>query len=189
MPAHAHIPDDELLQHLKAGDMRAFEHIYRRYAPELFHVCFKVLRDQAACEDLVQELFMRLWTKRHHLPVQALKPYLYRAARNNVLKAVRSNRIRVDVEHLEALVSQVSSSDRLRVRELQLRLNQGLDKLPEKCRIIFEMSRFQQLSHKEIAARLNISVKTVENQIGIALKRLRMLLRDFVYLLLLYLWY
>lgn len=180
--------DLDLLERLKHDDVQAFEQIYRKYAPNLFQAAFNILKETAICEDIIQELFMTLWTKRHDLNISNLRPYLYKATRNNVLMVVRSNQVQVNIQTLEALTSHYSSSDDLMVRELQHSLDQSLEQLPEKCRQIFQMSRFQQLSHKEIATQLNISVKTVENQIGIALKRLKVLLRDFIYLLVFFIW-
>lgn len=181
--------DYDLLERMRVGDVLAFELIYRKYASGLFQSAFNILKDTAICEDIIQELFITLWTKRESLAVNNLKSYLYRATRNNVLMYIRSNRVLIDIEELEVLCSQASSSDRLHANELKYSLNQSLEQLPEKCRKIFQMSRFQELSHKEIAKELNISVKTVENQIGIALKRLKILLKDFTYLIVFFLWY
>src|SRR5690606_3015236 len=114
------------------------------------------------------------------------KPYLYRATRNHVLMVIRSNRIQVDIDELEKLTPAYTSDEALMENQLQTTLDESLEQLPEKCRVIFHMSRFEHLSHKEIAAQLNISVKTVENQIGIALKRLKVLLSDFIYLIILF---
>lgn len=180
--------DRDLLERMKGDDVQAFEQIYRKYAPSLFHAAFNILKDTQVCEDLIQDLFISLWVKRDGLAIISLKSYLFRATKNNVLMYIRSHHVQLDISELEVLCSHVSSSDLLLTNELQDSLNQSLDQLPEKCRKIFEMSRFRQLSHKEIATELNISVKTVENQIGIALKRLKILLKDFTYLIILFLY-
>jgi len=176
--------DNELVERLKQDDNLAFELIYRRYASALYQAALQILKEPEICEDIIQELFIGLWTKRRNLNILNLKPYLYRATRNNVLMVIRSNRVQVDVDELEKLTSCYTSDDALMENQLQNSLDQSLEQLLEKCRIIFHMSRIEHLSHKEIADQLNISVKTVENQIGIALKRLKILLSDYIYLLL-----
>ena len=176
-------PDSDLLVRLKQDDVLAFELIYRRYASNLYQAAFNILKEPEVCEDIIQELFTDLWSKRDSLTILNLKPYLYRATRNNVLMVIRSNRIQVDIGELEKLTSTYTSDEALMENQLQTTLDESLEQLPEKCRVIFHMSRFEHLSHKEIATQLNISVKTVENQIGIALKRLKVLLSDFIYLI------
>ena len=180
--------DIELLERLKEDDNLAFELIYRRYATNLYQAALHVLKEPEVCEDIIQELFIDLWSKRKSLNILNLKPYLYRAARNNVLMVIRSNRVQVEIDELEKLTSSYTSDETLMENQLQNSLNESLETLPEKCRLIFHMSRFEHLSHKEIADKLNISVKTVENQIGIALKRLKILLSDFIYLILFFLY-
>jgi len=180
--------DDELVERLKQDDSLAFELIYRRYVSNLYQAAFNILKEPEVCEDIIQELFINLWSKRKSLHILNLKPYLYRATRNNVLMAIRSNRIQVDLNELEKLTSCYTSDKDLMENQLQGILYESLEQLPTKCRVIFQMSRFEHLSHKEIAAQLNISVKTVENQIGIALKRLKILLSEFIYLIVFFLY-
>lgn len=177
--------DNELLDRLKQGDAWAFELIYRKYSSPLYQAAYKILQDTDICEDIVQDLFVELWSKRYSLNIVKLQSYLYTSARNNVLMVIRSNKIKVDIAELERLTSAYNSDELVLEKDLKQSLNQGLELLPEKCRTIFQMSRYGHLSHKEIASHLNISVKTVENQIGIALKRLKITLSDFLNLFIL----
>lgn len=180
--------DNELVERLKQDDSLAFELIYRRYAPSLFQAALHILKEPEICEDIIQELFIGLWSKRRSLNIINLKPYLYRATRNNVLMAIRTNRVQVNIDELEKLTSSYTSDEALMEHQLQNTLKESLELLPKKCRMIFQMSRFEHLSHSEIAHQLNISVKTVENQIGIALKRLKILLSDYIYLIVFFLY-
>lgn len=173
-------PDDALVEMIRRDDAGAFEAVYNKYAAQLFHAAHAILKDREACEDIIQELFTDLWTKRHHLRILHLKAYLFAATRNNVLMTIRSGKVKVDISELEQLVEQSTAADVVTEKELLQCIDRNVAQLPQKCRTIFILSREQKLSHKEIASYLNISSKTVENQMTIALKRLRSSLGDFM---------
>lgn len=165
--------DETLLTSLLEDDEDAFKQIYKRYAPRLYAAAYNLFRDKPLCEDLIQELFADLWIKRKNLNIKSLKPYLYTSAKNRALMAMRSGRTMLSETALEKLIADYATDDRLNIRELNDILNKSIDSLPDKCREIFRLSRNEHLSNKEIAERLNISIKTVENQMTIALRRLR----------------
>lgn len=166
--------DDELLKSFLQGDSHAFKLIYQRYSSDLYTAAYNLFRNKPLCEDLVQELFTDLWIKRSNLNIKSVKPYLYTSIKNRVLTAIRSGKIMLDESALEKLIADYSAADsRLNMRELNEVLNKGIESLPDRCREIFYLSRREHLSNKEIAQRLNISLKTVENQMTIALRRLR----------------
>ncbi|TZF86020.1 RNA polymerase sigma-70 factor (plasmid) [Pedobacter sp. BS3] len=179
-------PDETLLESLLKDDEHAFKLIYQRYASGLYAAAYNLFRNKPLCEDLIQELFADLWIKRKDLNIQSLKPYLYMSVKNRVLMLIRSGRAMLDESALEKLIADYAADDRLNIRELNDVLNQGIDSLPDRCREIFQLSRREHLSNKEIAERLNISVKTVENQMTIALRRLREQAGEFLAILIIW---
>lgn len=173
-------PDDKLLEQMREDNHMAFERIYDKYASALYYSAYNLFRDRQTCEDLVQELFVDLWMKRNDLKIRTLKSYLYKAIRNRVLMLIRSGKACVCIDVLEDLAVQYPAEDHLTEKEINRIVDQEMSGLPDRCREVFRLSRKENLSHKEIAARLNISVKTVENQVTIALRRLRSALGDFL---------
>ena len=182
--------DEQLTAGLRAGKIDYFEAIYVRYSSRLYSSAYNILRNKEACEDLIQDLFIDLWQKKELLNIIKLKSYLYTSARNNALLVLRSGKVTLDLDVIKMLIDDYATDDLLLQKEITANLQRKIKTLPAKCREIFVLSRQEQLSHKEIAARLNISIKTVENQITTALKRLKFLLVDFTILLLLshFLW-
>ncbi|EOR94322.1 RNA polymerase ECF-type sigma factor [Arcticibacter svalbardensis MN12-7] len=176
--------DDELIIRLKNDDSEAFSLLYQKYASSLYYACYNLIRNKAECEDAIQDLFSDLWIKRSALNINlSLKGYLYTAARNRILMRIRSHKIMVNLDEIAALTNSRTADDQLMERELKLHLHKELANLPVKCAQIFTLSRNKQLSNKEIAIQLNLSIKTVENQITIAIRRLRSTMRDFIILL------
>ena len=165
--------DEMLLESLLKDDEHAFKLIYQRYSSGLYIAAYNLFRNKPLCEDLIQELFTDLWVKRKSLNIQSLKPYLYMSVKNRVLMTLRSGKAMLDESALEKLIADYATDSRLNIRELNDVLNKGIDSLPDRCREIFQLSRREHLTNKEIAERLNISIKTVENQMTIALRRLR----------------
>lgn len=172
--------DDELVEGLQADQNHCFEAIYNRYSSKLYSAAYNILRNREVCEDIIQELFIDLWLKRSHLKILKLNSYLYTSVKNKTLMTLRSGKVRLDLDVIEMLVCEYATDDRLIQKEINENLERQVSSLPEKCREIFVLSRKEQLSHKEIAALLNISVKTVENQLTTALKRIRISLADFL---------
>ncbi|MEC5144297.1 RNA polymerase sigma-70 factor [Chitinophaga sp. 212800010-3] len=175
--------DEELVAALKQGDRQAFEEIYNRYASRLFLSAFNILRDRDRCKDLVQEVLVQLWIRREETTILLLRNYLLTAVRYQVLKALRSDSKRVIIEEgeMETLMGVLPLKDHLEESDINRLLDEGIAALPEKCRQIFVMSRKEFLSNKEIAERLGISIKTVENQMTIALHRLRVVMGEFLF--------
>jgi len=169
--------DAELLIRIKAGDDTAFDALFRRYYAELCRTANRFVRNDAQAEDLVQELFVGLWERRDGLPdnLTAVGGYLHRAARNRSLNFLRDqNRIPVDDTDLPVHLSAVGlPSDAMDQEDLRGRLHRAIDRLPERCRLIFTMSKLEDMSQREIAESLEISTKTVENQMTRAYRFLR----------------
>ena len=167
--------DSELLEHLKAGDRWAFEEIYRRYWRDMYRTAWLMLHDDAASTDIVQDIFVWCWEKRGVMAVTSLGGYLNMAVRYKVANYIRREKVRAGL-FAEAEILQIPEPVQeltLELKELRAIIAQFAEELPGRCRDIFYLSRFEYLSNKEIAARLGISEKTVENQLTIALKRLR----------------
>lgn len=173
-------PDAQLLEHLRFDDRKAFEILYHKYSSKLFYAAYNLFRDKDVCEDLVQELFIELWTKRNQLNITSLEGYLKVAIRHKVLYYIRSQKASVDLSVIETLVEKYSADSKVFQNDIAHLLEDGVAQLPEKCREIFTLSRKEYLTNKEIASRLNISIKTVENQITIALRYLRAGLTDYL---------
>jgi RNA polymerase sigma-70 factor (ECF subfamily) len=167
--------DEKLLQLLANGNDDALAEIYRHFWKPLFISSYNILKDKAACEDIIQDIFMQLWLKRRTLTIkESLHAYLHSAARYQVFRYIKNNAGREMLfEGLDERLTGPSPENDLQQKEISEIINTVVNTLPEQCRTIYKMSREQQLSHKEIAEQLHISTKTVENQITIALRKLR----------------
>jgi RNA polymerase sigma-70 factor (family 1) len=173
-------PDAELLARLKDDDRQAFEMLYNKYSAKVYQVAYNLFRDKDVCEDLVQELFIDLWTKRNQLNISSLEWYLKVAIKNRVLMYIRTQKATLDLSAIAMLTEKYAADSKLLQNDISSILENNVERLPEKCRQIFTLSRKEYLSNKEIASRLNISIKTVENQMTIALRYLRTGLSDYL---------
>ncbi|PWK80430.1 RNA polymerase sigma-70 factor (ECF subfamily) [Mucilaginibacter oryzae] len=182
------LTEDDLLVLLQQDKLSAFKEIYRRYWKKLYGDAYKRLKNKELCEEVVQEIFSNLWHKRHTLQVNTtIAGYLHLAVLNQVVDQYRKQTIRA--KHTEAfkLLSTEADNgteDAIILRDLTQTLETEISHLPDKCRSVFELSRKQYKSNKEIAQLLGISEKTVENQITKAIKRLRMSLSHHLLLIL-----
>ncbi|TCD25559.1 RNA polymerase sigma-70 factor [Pedobacter psychrodurus] len=175
-------PDSLLVSDMQSNDRCAFEKIYNRYWSKLYLSAYHILRNKEAAEDIIQEIFVSLWLKRAHTSVDNLNNYLFTSVRFQVFKAIRDGKLRTDLLHdTELLVSPHNAENAFTEKEIAQRLDESIEQLPQKCKEIFILSRKEHLSVKEIADRLNISPKTVENQITIALRRLRTDMGEFLF--------
>ena len=172
-----------LLNRLKENDETALKDIFYQHHKAVFQTILKIVNESNTTEDLVQDLFFRFWEKRHQLDIQgALGPYLRRMAVNEGLGYLRKNK-KYSIEDIEAQydLSSDGATDSLQLHnDLQQAVDEALTHLPPKCRIVFSLSRFEGLSYREIGEEMNISIKTVENQMGKALKVMRSLLKDYL---------
>lgn len=186
MPGNANstFTDEELLMQLKAGSRPAFENIYKKYWSRLFIAAYNLLRSREAAEDIVQEVLVQLWMKKDKQEIGCLNAFLYAAVRYKVFDAIRSGKARQQLAcQVTTPLAANAAEDGLAEKELKKLLQQHIASLPEKCREIFILSRHAHLSTKEIAALLGVAPKTVENQLTIAIRRLRASLRKHLYTL------
>ncbi len=163
----------------------AFEAAFRPHYGVLCNYAHTFLRDRDEAEEIVQSAFLALWEKRNSLDVHtSVKAYLFSMVRNASLNNL--TRKKMQEKYVKEKILTVASSESnqpVEPDELAQRIAVALQKLPEQCRVIFTMSRFEELKYAEIATELNLSGKTVENQIGKALKIMREQLRDYLSLL------
>jgi len=163
-------------------DLDQIEVLFRRHYQDLTRYAHSIIKEQRSAEDVVQQLFVKLWEKRDDLSIRSdVKSYLYRATYNasiNVWK--RRKRQETEGEVSGVLPAAERSSDLVLSKELEDRIEMALQTLPEKCQEVFRLSRFNELSYKEIADELKISTKTVENHMGKALKLMRQELSDYL---------
>ena len=178
----------ELIGLLTDGDEMAFEQVFKKYFKALHAYAFTIVKEEETAEEMVQALFLRLWEKKENLDPQInLKAYLYRSVHNDSLNYLKHQKVKLKYQN--HMVYQMknetdNAANRVQLRELENQLQRALTELPEQCRTIFQLSRFEELKYQEIADHLSLSIKTVENQMGKALKLLRLKLVDFLPLVL-----
>jgi RNA polymerase sigma-70 factor (family 1) len=175
------LPDSQLIDQLRSGDQNAFTAIYDRHCAALYRTALRILQDHELAKDVVQEAFISLFEKANENTIRNLQAYLYQVVKYQCFMQLRSGKI--SDKHLSQINTIITSNEveeELHAKELQLVLDESIAALPEKCREVFYLSRFESLSNKKIAERLNISHKTVENQITKALKILHVSLDKLV---------
>lgn len=173
MSVYSNFSDEELTVLLKQEDQIAFTEIYNRYWAEMYYHTFRMLKDEDSSKDVVQDVFSTLWLKSSSLNVDTkLSGHLYISVRNKVLNLVAQNKVRNDyLSSVATFVTQSTNDTALfDEREILEIVETEIRNLPPRMREIFELSRKENLSHKEIAEKLNISPQTVKKQVQNALK-------------------
>jgi len=151
-----------------------FQKIYQEYWSRLYVYGFRILRDKSLCEDLIQEIFLSFWKNRKKIEVQHISSYLFQSLRFQIFKYYRDTKIKtLDIEKFSNIVSINTTDDLLILQDTKMMLSKYLDRLPKRCREIYFLSRFENLSNKEISEKLNISNQTVKNQLTMASKHLQ----------------
>ena len=180
----------ELLMHNERGYMVAntdssvlFERVFKSEFKNLHSYACSILKDEASAEEIVQQVFYKLWEKRDTFnELQSVPAYLYRSVHNECLNLLKHSKVRAaHVAHSVYTGKDADiQDDQVTLKELQRKIDKAINELPEQCRTIFQMSRFEDLKYKEIADRMGLSVKTIENQMGKALRTLRVQLSEFL---------
>lgn len=168
-----------LLKLIKQGDQIAFRHLFYQYADSLERFITYYIHDREKSQDLVLDIFTYIWENRQNFEIKLiLKAYLFQAARNKSFTYIRDKKIPVYLEEMEGMEIVQNYDSELELQELHHLIEEAVSLLPDKCREIFRKSREENLTNKEIAGQLHISEKTVEGQITIALKKIRIHLGD-----------
>lgn len=171
------LSDEALFELIKEGQRDAYEEIYHRFKGILYAHAYRMLGDREEVRDLLQEVFVALWSKRQELQIKNVSAYLYSSIRNRIIDRVSRQRSRN--KYLESMSFYAEHHsyqvpDRiLYEKELRAMIEAEVNALPERMRLVFQMSRKEHLSHKEIGEKLGISETTVRKQVNNALKILR----------------
>ncbi|OQP56533.1 RNA polymerase sigma-70 factor [Niastella populi] len=177
------LTDEILLQLLKADNDKAFKEIYTRHWKPIFEAAYYRLANKEVAKELVQTIFLRIWEKRHSIQIQHLAAYLQTSVRNSIINYLESTLVHKKYQqHVIDSSAGFCNSTQATVNfhELSQAIEKAIDMLPEKTRHVFRLSRFDQLSIREIAASMNISEKAVEYHITRSLKTLRFYLKDYL---------
>jgi RNA polymerase sigma-70 factor (ECF subfamily) len=178
------LSEEELIRLLKQDRLNAFREIYSRYWKRLFDEAYKRLKSKELAEEVVQELFTNLWTKRQLLQINTtIGAYLFSAVTHQVIDIYRKELVRAKynqafkVVHTEA---DNSTEDAIMLKDLTYTIEEEISHLPDKCRSVYELSRKEHKTNKEIASYLGISEKTVEQHLTKALKKIRLTLSHYL---------
>lgn len=176
--------DRNIVEALRQGDEQVFETIFRTYYERLCNYANTILNDMDEAEEMVQSAFLTVWEKHDTLEIHtSVKSYLYRAVHNSCLNRVKHYKVRKtygdSVKNQTELLHDDASQD-LIGSELDAIVANAIDSLPDQCKLVFKLSRFENLTYAEIAEQLGISIKTVENHMVKALKVLREKLKDYL---------
>jgi RNA polymerase sigma-70 factor (family 1) len=181
------LTDDEILLLLRQDKLSAFKEIYTRYWKRMYAEAFKRLKSKELAEEITQEIFANFWLKRHSIQITTtIGGYLHLAVVNQVIDQYRKELIRekyrenFKVIHTE---TDTSTEDLIMLKDLAYTIEAEVNQLPDKCRSVYQLSRNEHKTNKEIAMHLGISEKTVENHLTKALKKLRVGLSHYLMIL------
>jgi RNA polymerase sigma-70 factor (ECF subfamily) len=174
--------DSEIIRRIRQGDKQEFEKLFRSSYVSLVRYARTILKDHDTAEEIVQDLFFRLWQDRGKLAIESsLNGYLFRSVHNRSLHFIEHQKV-VDrhAGEIAASADQTAEpvTEAIYYSELQSKVARVLERLPERCSVIFRMSRFEGLKYNEIAEKLSVSLKTVEANMGKALKEFRKALAE-----------
>jgi len=167
----------ELQQQLASNNEIALKALHDAFADKLFHFAYAIVHSKEIAEEIIEDVFIKVWQKRSHIAtIENLTFYLFITTKNiacNYLhKYRRKKNIPLDELSLPYYYINISPEDLLITSETLQGINKAINELPPQCRIIFKLIKEDGLKYKDVAALLNLNIKTVENQMGIALKKL-----------------
>lgn len=184
------LSDEKLVENVKNDDIESFEILFRRYYGYLCSYACQIVKDSANAEEIVQDFFVRLWEKRAKLFIEtSVKNYFFRSIKNHCINAIQHDKIKAKYAQKIIAETEIAFSDEENFVEPELseKISESIQELPEKRQEIFRLSREEGLKYREIAEKLNISVKTVETQMSLAIKFLRDKLKKYSALFILFL--
>lgn len=153
----------------------SFRQLFDRQFDPLCRFLAYYTTDRMIIEEVVQDVFVKLWEERNELKIESIKTYLFTSARNRMFNYIRDEKRRNTLleQWVQHEIEKNRGEDCFDIDEFSQRAQNAIDALPDKCRVIFDLSKKEKLTYKQIAIHLNISVKTVEAQMGIALRKIR----------------
>jgi RNA polymerase sigma-70 factor (ECF subfamily) len=183
--------DKDIIRKIRKGDLFEFEKLFNKYYNRLCHYAENYLKEPALAEEIVSELFLKIWGKRQSLEIDtSLKSYLFRSVHNNCLKYLEHLKVLKKYETFASSMienrEQIQSMNHhyplanLISREIEAEIQAAVNNLPDKCKEIFCMHRFDDLSYEEIAVKLGISINTVRTHMLRALQKLRESLKEYL---------
>ena len=181
------LKNEQIASLLVVRDEAAFELVFKTHYKNLYAYALTILKDEDEAEETVQQVFFKLWERSEQLNIDGpIAAYLYRAVHNESLNFLKHQKVK-ESHRLHVAYSMKNKSEQPQAKmiskELESKFREALNELPEQCRTVFQLSRFENMKYREIADKLQISIKTVENHMGKALKLLRTQLIDFLPLL------
>lgn len=168
---------------ISRGDRQIFEHLFRTYYQVLCNYACTLVKDMDEAEEIVQNVFYTIWKKREELQIGSLKSYLYRAVHNDAMNKLKHAKIKMNYaeDYRKTTGAGIdSASQTIDAKELSQKIHEAIGDLPEQCGLVFRLNRFENKKYAEIAAELGISIKTVENPMGKALRLMREKLKDYL---------
>ncbi len=167
--------ESEWIIRICESDADAFKNLFETYCQALIYFAWRYVKNTQIAENIVQDVFLMIWFNRTKLnPALKIKPYLYKAVKNQAMQHLRKTKFENQKENIQSLDSSTKSpEDILDEKEIAISVQRAISELPSKCRLIFTMSKYSNLTYSEIAEIQNISIKTVETHMGRALKFLR----------------
>jgi RNA polymerase sigma-70 factor (family 1) len=177
------LTDAALMDGIRNDDRKAFRELYERYQDKMYLLAFRKVHSKEVAEEIVQEVFVDFWEKRHRLAIIEVRNYLFRSIKNGVLDYIRAQIVRQNYAKEVAIQPEPASYDtdeKLALLELTTAIQEGMGNLSDKTREIFRYNRLEALSPDEIANILNIPKRTVEYHITIGLRTMRLALKHFL---------
>jgi RNA polymerase sigma-70 factor, ECF subfamily len=177
--------DTQFIELLGKKDEKAFEQVFKTHFKNLQSYAVTIVGDEQMAEEMVQNVFFKIWDRSERLNIQAsLAAYLYRAVYNESCNYLKHEKVKQSYfnysKHSMSDISSEKASKKIMLAELDGKIRKALSELPEQCRTVFQLSRFEELKYQQIADKLDISIKTVEAQMGKALKLMRLKLVDYL---------
>jgi RNA polymerase sigma-70 factor (family 1) len=173
--------DAALVALLNQGDRKSFEIIYKTYAAELYKYARHIISNKEDCEEIVQEVFERLWSQHKAIQIKALRAYLYKSVKNRVINYFQHNEVKKKyAEHyrfFEVIYDSVDEEERS-AETIHLMIERGIQQMPERVQTAIRLRLSENLSNKEIALRMNITNKTVDNYMHIVYTHFRASYQD-----------
>jgi len=181
MRDYSQMTDESLFSLIRKDNHLAFDQIFIRHWEKLFRTVYTILEDEETARDTVQDLFAKLWLKRGEIKIENVSGYLFQAIKFQAFQHLRQKKIDKKIlGRVEKIAFGLTTEEAVNFNEVNEEYQKAVDSLPERSQEIFKLSRMDNLSNQDISKRLDISIKTVEYHISIALKQLRSRMTEFI---------